>query len=72
MDKDDLNFPRLTNTLNHQARSLQQIGVGEKRHCSMLNTKSENKLWDSKVMGIHSPKALLKCSFLFEQVKTLY
>ena len=43
---------------------LRQAGVGvEKRHCGVLDVMAENKLWESKVLGAHSPKALLNTVF---------
>ena len=47
-------------------RELRELGVGaEIKHTSVISKDEESKLWESGVLGIESPQALLNAVFYY-------
>ena len=57
-------FKMLHRTLNSLFRQLHESGVGTKvQHTEVITTEEENRLWESGVVGVNSPKSLLNAVF---------
>ena len=63
---EDTRFHLLHNALDNVMRELRTEGVGSVTKSAEVFTKEdENKLWNLGILGIHSPKALLRAVFFF-------
>ena len=63
-DKHDVRFRRLRETMETVYQSLHNDGIGaEVRHAPLTTAEEEEKLWKSKTLGDHTPKALLRTIF---------
>ena len=59
-------FPQLHNALDRVLRQLRQSGIGvECRRAALITDDIESKLWETGVIGIHSPQALLHAVFFY-------
>ena len=58
-------FPQYHNALDHVLRLLCDNGIGiERKRAQVLTQDIEMKLWETGVLGIHSPQSLLNTVFL--------
>ena len=65
MDRKDPRFRDLTGAIQVRYRELRTEGVGAVvKHAAIVTPEEENQLWDSKVLGVHSPLALVSAVFL--------
>jgi len=65
LDKKDQRFAELRGTCESVSRDLRQAGVGAKVNHAPVIDQEEDKLWDSRAIGIYSPKALVRCVFYY-------
>ena len=64
LNSEDHRFQALHNSIDNIMRELRQSGIGSKSKATEVFTKEdENKLWESNVLGIENPKALLRAVF---------
>lgn len=69
MSRKDPAFCDLTGTLQVRYRELRMDGVGAVvKHASIVTPEEEDMLWESKVIGVHTPLALVHAVF-FTSVK---
>ena len=56
----------MTGTCESIARELREQGVGAQvKHAEVITPEEENALWDAGVMGIFSPRALVRAVFFY-------
>ena len=59
-------FPRYHNALDHMLRALRCNGIGiERRRAQVITQDIETKLWETGVLGFHSPQSLLNAVFYY-------
>jgi hypothetical protein len=59
-------FPLKRNALDHVFRKLRSEGVGVvKKRAAVISPNQEEKLWQQKVLDLHSPQALLNSIFYY-------
>ena len=60
LSEDDPRFKELRGVRDNVARARREEGIGaEVKHAEPFTSEEEEQLWEQKVMGVHSPKALL-------------
>ena len=65
----DTNFSQFRATLDAEMKRLKQTGVGSRaRQAEALSDADEDFLWSEKILGDHSPKALLNTVFFLNGV----
>ena len=63
-DKSDLRFLELHNTLDVICVGLRKKGIGaEVHHADMIPMEHEERMWSSGVLGVDTPKSLLRAVF---------
>jgi hypothetical protein len=66
MDRKDPLFRDLTGAMQVRYRELRTEGVGAVvKHAAIVTPEEENQLWNSKVLGVHSPVALVRAVFFY-------
>ena len=66
MNRKDPLFRDLTGAIQVRYRELRESGVGAMvRHAPVVTVEEEDRLWQSKVIGDHSPLALLSAIFFY-------
>ena len=66
MNRKDPNFRELTGALEVRYRELRQEGVGTVvKHAAVVTSDEEDMLWQSKVIGEHSPVSLQRAVFFY-------
>ena len=64
LSEDDPRFKELRGVRDNVARAWREEGIGaEVKHAESFTSEEEEQLWEQKVMGVHSPKALLNAVF---------
>ena len=64
MDRHNPAFRRLWISINNVCRSLRADGIGaESKHTAVITKEEENKLWETRALGLKSPKSLLRTVF---------
>ena len=65
LDKDDPRFIEFRSAVDNVFRKLRSEGVGtEVRHAPLVTPDEEDKLWESGVLNITTPKGLQRAVFL--------
>ena len=67
LDKGDMRFKPLHNTLDAHFHNLHSEGVGVKVKHAEITEEDEMKLWSSGVTGLHTPAALQNAVFCSEK-----
>ena len=66
LDKSDPRFRELRGACESISRQLRQAGVGaEVKHAALITPDEEDMLWTSGVLGVSSPKALVRAVFYY-------
>ena len=66
LSRKDPAFCDLTGALQVRYRELRMDGVGAVvKHAAIVTPEEENKLWESKVLGVHTPLALVGAVFFY-------
>ena len=64
LNKQDSHFRHLHGTLNALFHKLHSNGIGvQVRHTDIITKAEEDKLWDSGVMGVSTPRSLQNAAF---------
>ena len=59
-------YPQLHNALDRVLRHLRESGIGiERKRAALITPDIEAKLWETGVIGCHSPQALLNAVFFY-------
>ena len=68
LDEKDLRFSGLRGTRDTVSRRLREEGVGASvKHTAVISHDEESALWESGVIGVHNPKALLNAVFFLNR-----
>lgn len=63
-------FPCYHNALDRMLRVLRENGIGiERKRAQVITQDIEAKLWESGVLGLHSPQSLLNAVFFYNGKK---
>ena len=66
MDRKEPRFRDLTGAIQVRYRELRTEGVGAMvKHAAVVTPEEETQLWNSKVLGVHSPLALIRAVFFY-------
>ena len=66
MNRKDACFRDLTGAVQVRYRELRTAGVGAVvKHAPVITPEEENMLWESRVIGVHTPLALLRAIFFY-------
>ena len=66
IDKRNDLFPKKRNALDQQLRQLRKKGIGvTKKRAPIVTAKQEAQLWETSVVGVHNPEALLNAMFFY-------
>ena len=66
LDKSDPRFRELRGACESISRQLRQAGVGaEVKHATLITPDEEDMLWTSGVLGVSSPKVLVRAVFYY-------
>ena len=65
LDKNDARFRKLHRTMDAVFHDLHAEGIGRQvKHAQLITATEENSLWDNRVCGLHSPRALQNAVFI--------
>ena len=66
MDRKNPHFRDLTGALQVKCRELREKGVGALvKHAAVITPDEEERFWETKVLGVHSPVALQRAVFFY-------
>ena len=66
MSRNDPAFRELTGAVQVHYKELRTDGVGAVvKHAPIVTSEEESMLWDSKVLGVHTPLALVRAVFFY-------
>ena len=69
LSEDDPRFKELRGVRHNVARARREEGIGaEVKHAEPFTSEEEEQLWEQKVMGVYSPKALLNAVLMVKIV----
>ena len=64
-DKTYKHLARFRNVRDSEYHRLHTKGIGASvKHCEVFTTQDEQRLWESGIIGLHSPLALLRAAFI--------